>query len=208
DNGAASANNAYRTLSAFLNWYFSQSEDEYRSPRVRKIYIAGDGARTLTDDEIRLVWNVANEGRNPYDPFLQLTLLTAARLSDTAKMTRAELSADGLEWTIPASRYKGQDGISAHPHLIPLSPLARDVLDSVKVIQVGGKDSKFVFTTNGTKPIASFSNFKRKFDKRLLEALAKEGDATRNRIIAELNDRYPGENYQPFDDRWTTHSLR
>src|SRR5262249_21862872 len=69
DNGAASANNAYRTLSAFLNWYFSQAEDEYRSPRVRKIYIAGDGARTLTDDEIRLVWNVANEGRNPYDPF-------------------------------------------------------------------------------------------------------------------------------------------
>src|SRR5262249_17837787 len=83
-NGAASANNAYRTLSAFLNWYFSQSEDEYRSPRVRGVYTAGDGARTLSDDEIRIVWNVASEGRNPYDPFLQFTLLTAARLSDTA----------------------------------------------------------------------------------------------------------------------------
>lgn len=50
-------------------------------------------------------------------------------------MPRAELSADGTEWTIPARRYK-----SAHAHLIPLSLLARDVLAGVKVLQVGGKD--------------------------------------------------------------------
>src|SRR5262249_25621152 len=71
----------------------------------------------------------------------------------------------------------------------------------------GGEDSKYIFTTNGTKPISGFSNFKNKFDRRLSQALQNEGDTTRNRIIAALNERYPGKNYQPFDDKWTTHSL-
>src|SRR5262249_55892648 len=126
----------------------------------------------------------------------------------SANMTRSELSADGMEWTIPASRYKGLDGKSAHAHLIPLSQLARNVLDSVKVLQVGGKDSRWVFTSDGVKPISGFSNLKASFDRRLSEALEKEGDATRNRIVAALNDRYPGKIHLPFDDKWTTHSLR
>src|SRR5262249_20408689 len=144
----------------------------------------------------------------PYDPFLQFTLLTATRLRDSANMVRSELSADGAEWTIPAHRFKGQDGKSAHPHLIPLSPLPRNVLDNVKVLQVGGEESKYIFTTNGTKPISGFSNFKNKFDRRIREALEKEGEPTRNRIVAALNERYPGKNHQPFDARWTVHSLR
>ena len=45
-------------------------------------------------------------------------------------------------------------------------------------------------------------------DKHLLAALEQEGDRTRKRIVADLHERYPGKDYQPFDDRWTTHSLR
>ena len=108
-----------------------------------------------------------------------------------------------MEWTIPAARYKGEDGKSAHDHLIPLSRPARDILASVPML--GGD---WVFTSNGTKPIAGFSNFKRAFDKRLHAELEKEGAATRERIVAELNSRYPGKGYQPFDAKWTTHSLR
>src|SRR5262249_41455678 len=171
-NGAGSATNVHKALRRFFNWYAAQSDD-FRSPLVRGIYrqTKGGGSRTLTDDEIRILWHVASEGRNPYDPFLQFTLLTATRLRDSANMVRSELSADGAEWTIPAHRFKGQDGKSAHPHLIPLSPLARNVLDNVKVLQVGGEDSKYIFTTNGTKPISGFSNFKNKFDRRLSQAL-------------------------------------
>src|SRR5262249_33475060 len=65
-----------------------------------------------------------------------------------------------------------------------------------------------VFTTDGKTPISGFSKFKEALDKRLLAALEKKGDATRKRIIAQLNERYPGKGFEPFDDKWTTHSLR
>jgi len=76
------------------------------------------------------------------------------------------------------------------------------------VLQISGKAKQWVFTSNGTTPISGFSKFKLAFDKRLHEALEKEGAATRKRIIADLNDRYPGKGYEPFDDGWTTHALR
>jgi integrase len=208
--GPGAANNAFKVLSRFFTWYVPRADDDFRSPIMRGSYSKskGDGARTLADDEIRILWNVASEGRNAYEHFVRFTLLTAARKNETARMARMELSVDGKEWTIPASRYKGIDGKSAHAHLIPLSPLARDVLAKIPVLQGGGKDSNYVFTTTGKTPISGFSNSKLAFDKRLLAALEKEGDATRERIIAALNERYPGKSYQPFDTKWTTHSLR
>ena len=123
-------------------------------------------------------------------------------------MPRSELSSDGTEWTIPEARYKGQDGKSAHAHLIPLSPLAREVLGKVPVLQIRGKDSEWVFTSDGMTPISGFSKFKRALDKRLIEAVEREGAAVRKRIIAHLNERYPGKGYEPFDDRWQIHGLR
>jgi integrase len=154
------------------------------------------------------LWNVTSEGRNPYDYFIRFTLLTATRRNESARIKRSELSPEATEWTIPAARYKGQDGKSTHAHLIPLSPLAHNVLASVPVLQVGGKDAKWVFTTTGTSPISGFSKFNLALDKRLATVLEKEGKPTRARIISDLNNRYPGKDYQPFDDRWTTHSLR
>lgn len=209
-HGPGAANNAFKNLSAFLNWYIPLADDDFRSPIVRGTWTKtqGEGSRTLTDDEIRILWNVASEGRNAYDHFLRFTLLTATRLNESAQMTRAELSPDGSEWAIPASRYKGQDGKSAHAHLIPLSPLAREVLAKVPVLQTAGKDGKWVFTSNGTTPISGFSKFKQALDKRLLDALDQEGAAVRKRIVADLHERYPGKGYEPFNDRWTTHSLR
>jgi len=209
-HGYGAADDAFKMLSRFFTWYVPNADDDFRSPIVRGTWsqTKGEGSRTLADDEIRILWNVASEGRNPYDYFIRFTLLTATRRNEAAQIRRGELSPDGTEWTIPAARYKGQDGKSAHAHLIPLSPLARDVLTSAPVLQVSGKDSKYVFTTNGTSPISGFSKFKLTLDKRLVAALETEGDATRKRIIAALNDRYPGKHYQPFDDKWQTHSLR
>jgi integrase len=76
------------------------------------------------------------------------------------------------------------------------------------IIQVNGKDSDWVFTTNGVTPISGFSKFKAAFDKRLKGALESEGAEIRKRIVTALNERYPGKGYEPFDDKWSTHSLR
>jgi integrase len=205
-HGHGAANNAFKVLSRFFTWYIPSADDDFVSPIVRGTYsqTKGDGARTLTDDEIRILWNVASEGRNAYDHFIGFTLLTATRLNESAQMARGELSSDGTEWTIPASRYKGQDGKSAHAHLIPLSSLARDALAKTPMIN----NSKWVFTSYGLKPISGFTELKKAFDARLYAALEQEGKAIRDRIVADLNERYPGKGYQPFDDKWVTHSLR
>lgn len=219
NNGPAAANNTFKVLSRFLNWYAAR-DDNFRSPIVRGTYsqTKGDGARTLTDDELRIIWKVSGEATGPYDHLVRFILLTATRLNESAEMPRDELSPDGSEWTIPQARYKGEDGKSAHAHLIPLSMLARETLAAVPVVNNGF----IVFTTNGKTPVSGFSKFKKSFDKRLFDALEQEGDETWKRIVADLNSRYPGKGYLPFGkewydakpaDRakqnpWSTHSLR
>jgi integrase len=207
--GPGAASNAFKVLRRFFTWY-APRDDEFRSPIVPGTFShsKGDGSRTLTDDEIRILWNVTGEGRSPYDHFIRFTLLTAARRSETAEMTRAELSKDGIEWIIPAKRYKGIDGKSAHAHLVPLSPLAQEVLAAIPVHLVGGKPSQWVFTANGRMPISGFTTFKEALDKRLHAALAKEGDEVRARIISDLHERYPGRGFEPFGKGWSPHSLR
>jgi integrase len=208
--GPGAANYAFKTLSRFFTWYIPTADDEFNNPIIRGTWshTQGAGARTLTDDEIRILWNVTSEGRNPYEHSIRFTLLTATRRNESARMTRSELSQDGSEWTIPEARYKGQDGKSAHAHLIPLSQLARDVLAKVPVLMVDGTDSNWVFTSNGTAPIGGYSKYKLALDKLLLEATEKEGSAVCKRIVDDLNERYPGKGYRPFDGKWTTHSLR
>jgi integrase len=197
--GHGAANNAFRVLRAFLAWHAGR-DDDFRSPMTRGMFKpeAGPGARTLTDDELRIMWKVASEGRNAYDHFLRFTLLTAARRRETANMQHSELSPDGSEWTIPAARYK-----SKHAHLIPLSALAREVLDAVPVL-----GDRWVFTTSGATPISGFSKFKLAFDKRLKGVLEQEDGVVRERIIADLRARYPGSEHEAFGDGWSVHSLR
>jgi hypothetical protein len=71
-------------------------------------------------------------------------------------------------------------------------------------------DYPFNFTEkqDSLKNWVGFSKFKAAFDERLLEALENEGVVVRKRIVADLNERYPGKGYEPFDGRWRTHSLR
>ena len=74
------------------------------------------------------------------------------------------------EWVIPSGRHK-----SKGEFLLPLSKAALDVLSGVPVI--GTKS--WVFTTDGERPIAGFSKFKRAFDQHVLALLREEDpDAT------------------------------
>jgi integrase len=70
-------------------------------------------------------------------------------------MSRGEVS--GSEWAIPANRYK-----TGLEHVVPLSALAKRVLDLDEVRKTG---RNFVFTTDGKRPISGFSKLKVGFDK-------------------------------------------
>jgi integrase len=93
-------------------------------------------------------------------------------------MRRSEVIRD--EWIIPQERYK--TGLEL---VIPLSPAAEAVLTAAPRIGKSG----LVFTTDGKRPLAGFSKFKRNFDAKVLAELRTENPE------AEL-------------PRWTLHDLR
>jgi integrase len=97
--------------------------------RLKRRGVENIGRRVLSDDEIRLFWHgiVVPERRRRIGLGLQLGLLTGARPGEIAGICRSEL--DRLSeptravWIIPAARTK-----NGRPHLIPIVPMARDVI--------------------------------------------------------------------------------
>ena len=182
-SGPTAAHHTLAALRRVMNW-FSGRSDDFRSPIVRSMARIKPSERArqrvLSNLELWAVWQAAQTSATAYDDLVKFILLTATRLREAALMTRAEISADGTEWLIPAARYK-----SKHDHLIPLSQAAQDVLAAIPVIGRQG----WVFTTNGDVPISGFSKFKRQFDAKVLQV---------------LGERDPKAVMPP----WTTHDLR
>jgi len=82
--------------------------------------------RTLIDEEIVAFWKAAEQEQPEFSAALKLLLLTGQRLSEVTDMRRSELSDD--LWTIPGARTKNHK-----EHVVPLSPLAREILASIPV---------------------------------------------------------------------------
>jgi len=93
--------------------------------RLRKRGQEKAKTRTLSDEEIRTLWNRAAEPpvSRAVGLALRLVLLTGCRPSEVAGMTAAELEISGAgkakSWTVPATRSK-----NGRAHYVPLSPLA------------------------------------------------------------------------------------
>ena len=109
--------------------------------------------RVLTDAELVAFWRATDTERVEFGALLKLLLLTGCRLNEVAGMRRAELSDDGATWIIPGERTK-----NARAHLVPLSPLVRELIAGV------GTDGDLVFTTNGTTPVSGWWKIKNRLD--------------------------------------------
>ena len=112
-------------------------------------------ARVLTDAEVKAVWEASDEVGFPFGRVVQLLMLTGQRRDEVAGMRWSELNDDFSVWDIPPSRTKNK-----LPHVVPLPPLAREIIASVP--RVVGSD--LVFTTSGRTPISGFSKFKSRLD--------------------------------------------
>jgi integrase len=134
--------------------------------------------RVLSDDELRVVWRVAEATEGPFGRFMQFLLLTATRRNEAAMIARDEVLPDG-DWVIPAIRMKAKQ-----EHVVPLSASARTIVDGMP--QFG----RYVFTMNGRGPIKGFSTFKAAFDAM---------------VLAELRKQDPEAKPLP---NWTIHDLR
>ena len=125
--------------------------------------------RVLTEQEIRWLWAACDTIGEPFGPLTKMLLLTGARLREVAQMTCGELSEDRATWSLPGSRTK-----NGRPHVVPLQPLAHDIITSMR--QIAGKPG-YVFSTNGTTPVSGFSKMKARLDCAML-ATAQETAAS------------------------------
>ncbi|MCX7310249.1 MAG: integrase arm-type DNA-binding domain-containing protein [Alphaproteobacteria bacterium] len=155
--------------------------------------------RVLSDDELRWLWHACDEIGWPFGPFAKLLLLTAQRRDEVRRMERAEIDVMSRVWTIPGPRAK-----NGRLHEVQLSQEAVDVLRSLQKI-----GDRFAFTTDGEKPIAGFSNAKRRLDVAMLKARRKslglpvENEAYRKSIGIAAGTAMPVE-----IPHWTFHDLR
>jgi integrase len=111
--------------------------------RLRKRGQESAKTRTLSDEEIRLLWQRTTEPpvSRGVGLALRLVLLTAARPGEVAGMAKTEIefSAGGkpVSWTIPAVRSK-----NGRAHFVPLAPLAAEQIAQALTL-AGGGDSVF-----------------------------------------------------------------
>src|SRR5262249_47787207 len=85
----------------------------------------GKRDRVLSDDEIRHFWNVLPTAivSEQVQRILRLSLVTAQRVGEVAGINDRELDLKTATWNIRGSRTK-----NGHPHSIPLSELALQVI--------------------------------------------------------------------------------
>jgi integrase len=150
------ANRALAAIKKLMNWCIDRGIIEtspVASLRPPTKEIARD--RVLSDDELVACWHTdASEGF-PFAQFVQLLILTGQRRGEVAGMRWSELDTGNDLWTLPAKRTK-----NASSHIVPLAPLAIDILKSVPRFL----DSDLVFTTNGKTPISGFGRLKERLD--------------------------------------------
>jgi integrase len=83
--------------------------------------------RVLSEAEIKLLWNAlptALSKRVDCQRVLKLCLITGQRVGEVAGMRRDELDLSTRTWALPGARTK-----NGHPHWVPLSDLALDVIE-------------------------------------------------------------------------------
>jgi integrase len=151
ESGPVAADRALALIRRVMNWHASRA-DNFAPPIVRGMARTSTKerarSRTLTDDEIRVIWNSKESGAFP--ALVRYLLLTAARRAEAARMTWEEL--DGGNWVLPASRNKTKQEL-----IRPLSAAALAVIEHQR------SDCPFIFS-KGRKAISTFGRDKIAFD--------------------------------------------
>jgi integrase len=157
DGGAPiAANRALAAVRKLFNWCVAQ-DILSASPcaGVKPPTAERSRDRVLSDDELRLVWQAADQVGWPFGPLVQLLALTGQRRDEVGRMQWSEIDIEKRLWALPAGRVKNNQ-----LHQVPLSDAALDVLKGAP--QIAG--SPFVFTTNGIAPSSAYSKNKRRLD--------------------------------------------
>jgi integrase len=144
--------------------------------------------RTLSDDELRLVWRGAEAVGRPFGELIKLLILTLQRRDEVAEMRRPELRLQEQLWVIPKERVKnGQE------HEVALAAAAISVFEGLPHIGRSG----LLFTTNGRTSVSDFGGAKRRLDSEILKL--QKADAIKRGEDPDAVEPIP---------HWTLHDLR
>lgn len=144
------------TLSGLFTWLLTEKKRRIKINPMTDVSVPKAGKpldRVLSDDEIKCFWKACDTLSEPAGQCLKLLLLTGARLNEIARLSRSEVDNKARTATVPESRSKNH-----RAHVVPLSPLAWDILQSVN------SSTEFYFTAPGGKPLATWSRIKRELD--------------------------------------------
>jgi integrase len=198
DGGGIAANRVYAAVRAFFNWALDGGIiDATPAARAAKRGDEIKRERTLSDDEIRVIWPQARALGYSFGPFFCMALVTGQRRDEVATMRWADIDEKTKLWTIPKQSTKAK-----REHVVPLSDLALSLLAEAKQaataltkVRMAGEKlgksaemSPFVFSTRAKRPISGFSKAKADLDERVSADLKK---ARRSSL-----------------GRWTIHDLR
>lgn len=176
-------------ISAPLAWALEKELIEFNPcDGIKKLARVKIGERTLDrDDEIVAVWRAATDIGGSYGAIVKLLLLSGQRREEVAAMEWRELDLEKRTWTIPGARTKNK-----LIHVVPLSDAMLKIIEAQKPVD----DSPYVFPGRLGTPVAGFSKYKARLDRRALHHL---------REIAQRREANPARaEVAPF----TLHDLR
>lgn len=135
--------------------------------------------RTLSREELRVLWQVAGDTPYPFGPFVRLLVATGQRRDELLRAEHRDFDAKGKRWTQP-------DNKGGRIHIVPLHALALAEVETLPRF----KECGLLFTTTGKAPVSGFSKYKARLDAKLAEYVAEHGPAG------------------AFAEHWTLHDLR
>lgn len=167
ERSASAANKAHKWLRKLLSFAVSRG-DLAASPMegMGPPHAEGRRQRVLRGQELAFVLRAADEAGEPWTSFVRVLLILGQRLREVAGMRWDEVDLSNSIWVIPGSRVgapKGYEGTkNKRDHLVPLPPTVVRILAELQ--PEPKKRTGWVFSTNGTSPIAGFSKLKVRLD--------------------------------------------
>ena len=148
-----SANRLLSLITKIFNWALKEELIE-ASPalQIDRPGQETERERSLSADEIRIAWAAFDKLGYPWGHLFKTLLVTGQRRGEVAGLKWSEITAEG--WRLPGERAKKGKG-----HLVPLSTLAREILDEVP--QIG----EVVFRSYNDTPLSGWSKTMKRLHK-------------------------------------------
>ena len=150
------ANRVRAFVTRFFNWAternFVKASPAAALPKPAK-EVSRD--RVLSRNELRSVWQAADQMGSLFGRIVQLLILTAQRRDEVAGMRWSELDLERARWIIGKDRAK-----NGKAHIVHLSSQTLTILTKLP----RREDTDFIFTTTGTSAVSGFSKAKAALD--------------------------------------------